>query len=683
MGNKTYPFMAESLTTWIIEHRNLALLVIFLVAFLESLAVIGIFVPGASLLFGAATLGGSGALPIIPTLVVSTLGAFGGDAVSYWLGYHYRDHLKKRWPITRYPNLMAEGEKFFEKHGGKSILFGRFAGPLRAIIPVVAGMAGMNYIRFTLINFFSAIAWSATFLLPGFLFGASLEIASEIGGRLVVLLVIAVVVIWLSFYLVRRILKFLQPRANQILLRLLTFSQAYPRIRILVSSIIDPDQPEITGLISWALLLIVTTTLFFILLTEALGGILPTDWDQSIYYDMQSLRIPWADDIFIFLLQSTTLRVLLPCSAIVLLYLLIRRQWLTAAHWLAALAFAVLAPLLLSLVIQFPSTPIKSAVLNELTAFPNIQSSLSMVFFGFLTVIITRHWPSKWRYLPYSALSLLLIAVFFARIYLGINWFTEVAGGFMLGFIWVMIVGIAYRRHIKLSNDWRGLSLTALLSLALFSSLPFAETAEKDLALYTFNPKQIDMPLTTWWENQWRTLPPYRVDIIGQHKHPLTLQYHGELSTLAAALQQQGWRESHHFEWKNTLLWFGGALKLEQFPILPQVHNGKRDVLSLYYSLPNQTAWVLRLWPTNIRIEGDKPAPLWIGNVSKISVKHIASWLFYPSTEKDFNSPLAALKNNLGGFSMKEVSHKNRLTKKAQPPPMLLLISTSPVANNE
>lgn len=674
--------MVETLTTWIIEHQNLALLLIFLVAFLESLAVVGIFVPGASILFGAATLGGSGALPIIPTLVVATLGAFGGDAVSYWLGYHYRDHIKKMWPITRYPNLMAEGEKFFQKHGGKSILFGRFAGPLRAIIPVVAGMAGMNYVRFTLINFSSAVAWSATVLLPGFLFGASLEIASEIGGRLVVLLVITVVVIWLCFYLVRRVLMFLQPRANQIILRLLAFSQRYPRVRILISSVVDPDQPEIKGLFTWALLLIVSTTLFFILLTEALGGILPTAWDQSIYYDMQSLRIPWADDIFIFLLQSTTLRVLLPCSGIVLLYLLIRRQWFTAAHWLAALAFAVLAPLLLSLVIQFPSTPIKSAVLNEFTAFPNINSSISMVFFGFLTVIITRHWPSKWRYLPYSALSILLTAVFFARIYLGINWFTEVAGGFMLGFIWVMIVGIAYRRHIKPSNDWRGLSLTVCLSLALFSIPSLTNTGEKDQALYTFTPKQVELSLSTWWENQWDSLPAYRVDIIGQHRHPLTIQYQGELSRLATVLHQQGWRESHAFEWKDTLLWFGGALKLEQFPILPQVHNGKRNALSLYYSLPNQTAWVLRLWSTDIRIEGDKSTPLWVGNVSKISVKHVASWLFYPSTEKDFNSPLTALKDHLRDFNIKEIPRKNAPTKKVYAPPILLLISV-PVTNPE
>ena len=113
-----------------------------------------------------------------------------GDGVSYYLGRRFRSHLLDIWPFSRYPGLMERGTRFFHRHGAKSVVAGRFIGPLRPIIPAVGGMMGMGPSRFVAVDVPACVLWAPSFLLPGMLFGASLEVASQYTGRLTVMLVI-------------------------------------------------------------------------------------------------------------------------------------------------------------------------------------------------------------------------------------------------------------------------------------------------------------------------------------------------------------------------------------------------------------------------------------------------------------------------------------------------------------
>ena len=183
---------------WITAHPNWAGLAVFIISFSESLVVVGLFVPGVAMMFGIGTLVAMGALNLWVTLAWAAAGAVAGDSLSYWLGHHYQDRLRDVWPIRRYPGLMNRGEQFFQRHGGKSVLFGRFVGPVRPIIPTVAGMLGMPPSRFIMVNVLSAIAWAPAYTLPGVVFGASLGLASEIASRLTVLVLVVLVILWLS-----------------------------------------------------------------------------------------------------------------------------------------------------------------------------------------------------------------------------------------------------------------------------------------------------------------------------------------------------------------------------------------------------------------------------------------------------------------------------------------------------
>jgi len=189
----------QPLLDWISAHPQWAGLVVFLVAASESLVVVGILVPGVVLMTGVGALIGLGTLDFWSCMFWATMGAIVGDGVSYWLGVHFHRQIQSLWPMSRYPELVPKGEAFFKKHGGKSVFFGRFIGPIRAIIPTIAGIMEMPPARFYLVNVLSAILWAPVVLLPVVVLGASLTVASQASTRLVIVLILLAVMAWLLY----------------------------------------------------------------------------------------------------------------------------------------------------------------------------------------------------------------------------------------------------------------------------------------------------------------------------------------------------------------------------------------------------------------------------------------------------------------------------------------------------
>ena len=136
-------------------------------AFCESIAVLSLFVPATVILIGIGALIGGADIPFWPVMLAAALGAAAGDWISYeagrWLGPGARD----RWPLRRYPDLVARAERFIARWGIAAVAFGRFFGPLRALMPLVAGMLGLPRLRFQAANAASALAWAFALLAPG------------------------------------------------------------------------------------------------------------------------------------------------------------------------------------------------------------------------------------------------------------------------------------------------------------------------------------------------------------------------------------------------------------------------------------------------------------------------------------------------------------------------------------
>lgn len=145
--------------------------ILFLVSFGESFVFVSFAFPATTVLFAAGTLVPAGVLPLWPVLAGAVMGAVLGDAISYMLGRRYGPLLEKRWPFTRHPELLPQGFAFFEKHGSKSIYIGRFFGPLRAAIPLIAGITQMPRGRFWVANILSALIWAPALMIPGAIAG--------------------------------------------------------------------------------------------------------------------------------------------------------------------------------------------------------------------------------------------------------------------------------------------------------------------------------------------------------------------------------------------------------------------------------------------------------------------------------------------------------------------------------
>ncbi|MFB9971598.1 DedA family protein [Pseudoroseomonas cervicalis] len=156
-----------AILAWIEAHQDWAGPVIFLLAFVESLPLVGLVIPGSALIFGAGLLIASGSLPILPVLVAAALGAALGDTTGYLLARRQGRALVRRHLPRRYRRLYARSLVGFRRWGWWAVFASRFFAPLRAFIPVVAGLSGMRHGRFQSANLPSALLWAPLILMPG------------------------------------------------------------------------------------------------------------------------------------------------------------------------------------------------------------------------------------------------------------------------------------------------------------------------------------------------------------------------------------------------------------------------------------------------------------------------------------------------------------------------------------
>ena len=151
----------QPIVDFVRTHQVWAAPVVFALAFVESLAFISLLVPA----WGALVLIGDdrsrrAALSFWPVWVAGSIGAALGDWLSYWIGRKLEHTVQHIWPLSKHPDLIPKGEAFIKKWGALGIFIGRFSGPLRASVPLVAGIFEMPFWRFQIANLVSAFVWA-------------------------------------------------------------------------------------------------------------------------------------------------------------------------------------------------------------------------------------------------------------------------------------------------------------------------------------------------------------------------------------------------------------------------------------------------------------------------------------------------------------------------------------------
>ena len=163
--------LADSIIQLITNHPESAQWVIFFLAFIESLAILGSIFPGTLLLTPVGIILGSGALPFEFTVMNIFIAAFLGDFLSYIIGYYFHKDIESSQWIKSQQKIFDWFKHFVQKHGTLSLVIGRFAGPLRSSVPLFAGLLGMRPLRFVFGIIPSICLWMIAYFGPGYLIG--------------------------------------------------------------------------------------------------------------------------------------------------------------------------------------------------------------------------------------------------------------------------------------------------------------------------------------------------------------------------------------------------------------------------------------------------------------------------------------------------------------------------------
>lgn len=136
---------------------------------------VGLLIPATAVMLLIGGLVGSGVLAPVTVLIGAIVGAILGDIISYGLGRWLGPGIVHRKPLRRYRHAVARTRLFFRRYGFAAVFLGRFLGPIRSTVPLVAGMMAMDHKRFQIANILSAAVWAPLMLAPGFLGARGME----------------------------------------------------------------------------------------------------------------------------------------------------------------------------------------------------------------------------------------------------------------------------------------------------------------------------------------------------------------------------------------------------------------------------------------------------------------------------------------------------------------------------
>ncbi|MCG8670156.1 MAG: bifunctional DedA family/phosphatase PAP2 family protein [Pseudomonadales bacterium] len=392
-----FDFSMAELTAWLAAHEQWILVSIAAMAFLESLAIVGIVVPGVAFLFAIAVAAGTVHLPLTSVLIAGFIGAVLGDGISFFLGRHYHHVIRKLPPFSTHPEWITKGELFFERYGLISVVIGRFVGPIRPVMPLIAGMLEMRPSRFLSINAVSAIGWAPMYLLPGYLVGSAAE-STTLSQQHFVFIIGALLGGWLFAQIIWW-LKSLNPsRALKIKLNTVLFIGS----------------------------LVMIVALFWWQSTPWLNHL-----NQQTALWFLSLRHPDLDVFFIGLTALGNYNPMVLWGAAVFLALLIGKNYYLAGIWFST---TMIANGLMQGMKYFFSIERPQLIFDPPMSFayPSGHTSMVMVFFFLIFVFALPAMNFRWQKPAVSIAIIVATLMALSRLYLGVHWLTDIIGGFLL-----------------------------------------------------------------------------------------------------------------------------------------------------------------------------------------------------------------------------------------------------------
>lgn len=628
------------------RHPMAALAFIGLVAFAESLAIIGTVVPAAVVMFGAGALVGHGTLHPAWTFGIAAAGAVAGDALSYELGRHQQDRVRA-WPLfRRHAARMGKAEQLIARHGAASIVIARFTGAVRAFVPLLAGFARMSPVKFYATNVASALLWAPAHILPGVVFGASLHLAEQASGRLAVLVLLVAALVWGATWLARLTIRLLVPLTRVLRGRAMraigTRDVWWARfLRLLL----DPERPGSAALLAGLVVLLGSMWLFLGIVEDVVSQDPLVIADHAVFTFLQQLRTQPVDRLMVGITEMGSGGVMVPLIAAVAAWLVAQRCWRTAGYWLATAVSAELTVVVLRLTLG-RHRPLAIYHGLEQYSFPSGHATISAVVLAYLAFLVTRGQSARWRIGVGTTAAIYVALVGFSRLYLGAHWLSDVLGGFSFGLAAAALSAMVYTQHrVQEAIRPKRIALVAAATIAAAGLLWQWWRAPADMQRYaaeTAQPKPTT--LQDWAAGGFRLLPTHRREIAGEAREAVTVQVACAEPALRAALHQAGWVPGQGLSIASVLEAIAPHPSVAKLPVLPKYDGGRASTINMMQSpAPDAHARsVLRLWRSDRQLAGG--IPIWYGAFYReLQVRPNYSFLHgQPEPARDFAADVAS-----------------------------------------
>ena len=628
--------------------------IVGLLCFLDSVAFIGILYPGGFLIVFAGFLAANGKGDINTIAIVSMIGSFAGDLLSYVIGGRAGGAIMQRPWFKRRENLLQKGQLYFAAHGGKSVFVGRFVGFLRPFIPFIAGSAQMNPIAFTSYALVSAVLWGIATPGLGYLFGASWQMVQVWSGRFSLLFLLLAVLFVLNALFWRYLLPVLGKALQMVGVKIATHWQNLLRAPAVQS--FCHRHPHLWDFLcqrlstehACGILLTVgltVCTLFAALFAWFGRSIhLPsslTHLDQRTYELLAILHHPWTDLFFATLTWFGSTPAIIILGAFALFVLIINNRDFSALVLIFGMAGGELFAFLAKAVFARPRPiPLFPELAIAGASFPSVHAFSALLFYGLIVYFLIdtiRNWRGA-RIVLLLFGSFIVLLVGFSRIYLGVHWISDVLAGFTLAALWLTFLitlcetrfrygGFGVQRGMRPFKFSLRTRLFLLIPAALLAAgmifllmKPYLRTISLGRAA---RPQQImslasliaELPQTT--QNLW-----------GHPQRPLSLIVVADEATLQQRLLAAGWRPATQVGlagFKTLLADLVQGRPQHEATIVPQLVEGQREDFSFVRAAAETEPTSLRsllVWDLGLRLDDGRIA--WGLLVSQqIGVKHL------------------------------------------------------------
>ncbi len=386
--------------------------IVFLAAILEANPITGLIVPGMTLVIFGGFLSKLGILDLGDVIILASLGAIIGDLIGYYLGKKYGYSF-----ITKYGKYFFFKKEYFIKtkklmnnHTGKSLIIGRFNPLTRAFAPFIAGLTDVSFIKFLAYNILGGISWAVSFVLIGFIFGESYEVASKYIGRFIFIAIILSILIIYSYKYINKIKHI--------------FSKKYFYILIIN---------------------ILSLYLFFKVIEDIVDREFITKLDFWINTKIVLLWNPLLNKIMIFITN-----ILSPLHFIIILiifagFLIYKKKWYYSLFLFFGLGAGLSFESIIKIILQ-RVRPENALIKISEYSFPSGHATVSIIFFSILLYSFKEDIKNKVLKNIFIISNIIIILLIgFSRIYLNVHWFSDVIGGFSLGLFLLTLLVLIFK----------------------------------------------------------------------------------------------------------------------------------------------------------------------------------------------------------------------------------------------